>query len=534
MKLRVIDRPDEDERPAILNNDDADDLPEGWMSTTIGLASDLNPHKPPISALPPGSSVSFVPMPSVDARLGSIVSADERPYSEVRGGYTVFADGDVILAKITPCSENGKAAIARNLKNGLAAGSTEFHVLRPNGAAIPKYLFHFVRQPSFRGLAENHMTGTAGQRRVPASFMELAPLPLPPLAEQLRITDAVEALLARVEAGRARLDRVPAILKRFRQAVLAAACSGRLTEDWRNNNSEVELAAATIASTRARIRRRYEQALEFEPAVGARRPSRPKVLSAEALEVDGLPVLPHAWVWTSFDHVAEDITVGHVGPMAGEYVANGIPFLRSLNVREFLINPADLKFISPGFHARLAKSALRPGDVAIVRTGNPGVACVIPPTLKVANCSDLVILRPSEVLNAAYATVFLNSREARSHVEDVKVGIAQGHFNIGSMRTTPLPLPPLEEQAEIVRRVEALFALADAIERRVATARKSADALPQAIVARAFSGRLVPTEAELARREGRTYEPASVLLERIRRDRASQPAAKKTRGRGPG
>jgi len=109
-------------------------------------------------------------------------------------------------------------------------------------------------------------------------------------------------------------------------------------------------------------------------------------------------------------------------------------------------------------------------------------------------------VRPSRILDPGYAAIFINSSSAKAHVQSEKVGIAQAHFNIGAMRETPLPLPPLEEQHEIVRRVNALFKLADKIEERVAAATKRADKLTQSILAKAFRGEIVPTEAELARK----------------------------------
>jgi type I restriction enzyme S subunit len=125
--------------------------------------------------------------------------------------------------------ENGKVAIARNLTNGLGFGSTEFHVLRSKGAIIPEYLFHYLRQEWFRRTAEAEMTGSVGQRRVPKEFLHNFLIPLPPLDEQKRIVAKVEELLARVNGTKERLAKVSAILKRFRQSVLAAACSGQLT-----------------------------------------------------------------------------------------------------------------------------------------------------------------------------------------------------------------------------------------------------------------------------------------------------------------
>jgi type I restriction enzyme S subunit len=201
--------------------------------------------------------------------------------------------------------------------------------------------------------------------------------------------------------------------------------------------------------------------------------------------------------------------------MVKEYQSSGVKFLRSQNVREFRFDPTGIKFVSPEFHRLHMKSALHPGDVAVVRSGNAGAACVIPDGLGEVNCADIVVVRPSEALDPHYACVYINSASSRSDIAARMVGIAQGHFNVGSMRVTPIPLPPLVEQREIVRRVEALFALADAVERRVAAATVSAERLTQAVLARAFRGEIVPTEAELARREGRAYEPAEALLRRI-------------------
>ncbi len=131
--------------------------------------------------------VSFVPMAAVDERLGAIAIREDRSIADVSKGYTPFQDGDVLFAKITPCMENGKVAIARDLTNGMGSGSTEFYVLRPDGKVLGEYIYHFVRQPQFRETAKRNFTGTAGQQRVPKSFMEDVLIPLPPLAEQRRI-----------------------------------------------------------------------------------------------------------------------------------------------------------------------------------------------------------------------------------------------------------------------------------------------------------------------------------------------------------
>ena len=141
-------------------------------------------------------------MAAVDEVSGTIRDRQVRSFSEVKKGYTHFMDADVLFAKITPCMENGKAAIASSLSSGLGFGSTEFHVLRAKEEVLPEWLFYFVRQPAFRGEAKRNFTGTAGQQRVPTTFLSAAEIPVPPLPEQRRIVD----LLSRAE-GIVRLRR---------------------------------------------------------------------------------------------------------------------------------------------------------------------------------------------------------------------------------------------------------------------------------------------------------------------------------------
>lgn len=166
------------------------------------------------------------------------------------------------------------------------------------------------------------------------------------------------------------------------------------------------------------------------------------------------------WREMRLEDLASQVTVGWVGPMAQEYQSEGIPFLRSLNVRPFRIDAEDIRYITPEFHDRIRKSRLTPGDVVIVRTGAPGTAAVVPDWLVEANCSDLVIVRPGPDLDARYLAYYLNAA-AQYQIAAEIVGAVQQHFNVGSAKRLRLCLPPLEEQQEIVR---VLGALDDKIE----------------------------------------------------------------------
>ena len=164
----------------------------------LGEVCTVNPRKKGSRCSVGEVVVSFIPMSAVDERSGTIAIRQERPLSEVSKGFTAFQNGDVLFAKITPCMENGKIALARNLVNGVGRGSTEFFVLRPGDRVLGEYVYHFVRQPRFREAARQNFTGTAGQQRVPKSFMENALVALPPLSEQQKIVRALNRA-ARIE-----------------------------------------------------------------------------------------------------------------------------------------------------------------------------------------------------------------------------------------------------------------------------------------------------------------------------------------------
>jgi len=142
--------------------------------------------------MPKDTLVSFIPMESLSNDGGIIEKADKSIAEVIRGGYTYFAEGDILIAKITPCMENGKCAIASGLTNGIGFGSSEFHVFRTNEEVLTKYLFLYLNRPSVRKIAASNMTGASGHRRVPISFYENLSVPLPPLVVQEEVVAECE------------------------------------------------------------------------------------------------------------------------------------------------------------------------------------------------------------------------------------------------------------------------------------------------------------------------------------------------------
>lgn len=151
----------------------------------LGQVCEINPNKP--SRMNPEFQCSFIPMEAIDDQFGVITKRASKLIKAIDKGYTPFQEKDVLFAKITPCMENGKCAIANNLLNGIGFGSTEFHVIRAKKDVIPAWVYYYLRQPSTRKIAARCMTGSAGQKRVPSSFLEDVLIPLPSLPEQQRI-----------------------------------------------------------------------------------------------------------------------------------------------------------------------------------------------------------------------------------------------------------------------------------------------------------------------------------------------------------
>jgi len=294
-------------------SDELMNLPEGWVVEKIKDLCSFNPkHDREISET---LEISFVPMSNVSEVTGTIQTHDRKLLGEVRKGYTHFAENDLIFAKITPCMENGKVAVARNLINGIACGSTEFHVLRSYGGVIPNYLHSFLRQRSYLDKASGEMTGVVGQRRLPKDFLLETELPLPPLNEQRRIVAAIEALRERSQKARSALSAIPELGDKFRQSVLAAAFWGDLTADWREQNPDVESASKSLRLVHKKWQEQYEEGCLQAKLDKEAKPKRPIYLDFKLEEsIEEPENIPKNWVRAPIGLICDCIVPGRDKP----------------------------------------------------------------------------------------------------------------------------------------------------------------------------------------------------------------------------
>lgn len=388
------------------------------------------------------------------------------------------------------------------VKDGATTGKTAFvgsdfpypkavvneHVFicRPSEEIEPRFLFRYLTSKEGQDRILQNFKGSA-QGGINQTFAPNTEVPLAPLPEQRRIVVKLEKLLARVDASQKRLDRIPQILKRFRESVLAAACSGGLTGDWREDN-------------KANVIRNDS--------------------TAPAEHIEDLQVkVPEGW--TRFDLISlcdnRGITYGVI--KLGQHIERGVPCLRTSNVRWLDIDVRGIKKISRPLSLEYGRTILKGREVLVNVRGTLGGVAVVPDSMKGWNISREVAMVPiRRDVNADFAAYWIASGQSQNWLSSVEKGAAYTGINLEDLRLLPVALPEPEEQQEIVHRVQGMFALADQIEARYAKAKAHVDKLTQSILARAFRGELVPQDPN--------DEPATVLLERIRAEHKQRQSLK--------
>lgn len=473
-------------------------LPEGWVLSTFGETCDLNPKLKLNDEL----DIGFMPMSGVPTDYFGKCIFETRKWKEVKKGFTQFQDGDAIFAKITPCFENGKATVIENFPNQSGAGSTEYFVLRPVNTLIdPRWLYARVKTKDFLINGALNMSGSVGHKRVPKDFVENYPLPVPPNNEQKVIAQRLDTLLAQVDNTKTRLEQIPKILKRFRQAVLAAAVCGKLTEEWQKLNSKN---------------------LEHEFTISKLKQNDNLFKQAKST----LPNIPQYWQIMPSAHLIEYVTSGSRG-WANYYSTEGALFLRMSNVRydTTKLDLNDLQFVSLPAEVEGKRSLVKINDLIISITADVGRVARIDKDLGEAYINQhLALARPVKDIHPEFFAMCIASQNIGvKQIQSLKKGATKAGLGLDDIRSLAIPVPPLAEQHEIVRRVDQLFACADTIEKQVNAALDRVNHLTQSILAKAFRGELTA--------QWRAENPdlisgensAAALLEKIKAERAAAP-----------
>ncbi|MEW5936645.1 MAG: restriction endonuclease subunit S [Candidatus Thermoplasmatota archaeon] len=408
-------------------------LPEGWEWRRLGDSDvcEINPPKSEISQLPPTTEISFIPMSSISEQ-GTIINSECRIISEVIKGYTYFKNNDVIFAKITPCMENGKTAIAKNLRNGIGFGSTEFHVIRPKKLILADWIHYFIRQDVIRKEAKKSFTGTAGQQRVPASFLNDLKIPLPPLPVQKRIV----AILDKADAAR----RLPDQADKLLDELLRSAFLEMFGDPVRNEKGWELI--------------RLEDVLSNIPGALQSGPFGTHLHSSDFIE-------------------------------NGEVLAVGID-----NIQESGFTLGKNRRISREKYQELSKFQLYPDDVLVSIMGTVGRVCVFPKFNFQSICTKHVYrinLNKKKILPIILVSNMKYSNNISGQLKRSIKGQIVDAITSKDLLKLKFPLPPFPLQqkfASIVQQTEKL-------REQFAQSKKEADDLFEALMQKAFTGELV-------------------------------------------
>ncbi|QDT81997.1 Type-1 restriction enzyme EcoKI specificity protein [Gimesia maris] len=476
------------------------DQPEGWIARTLGEMVERRKGKKP-KHLYDSPLENSVPYLDIDAFENHHFKRFAEPAESIvvsKGQPLIVWDGARSgLCGVAPC----RGAVGSTI----AALSSE--------ALFESFLNLFLK--SEYSTLNGHTRGSGIPHVDPEVFNKLL-APVPPYAEQKRIVAKVEMLLERVDEARERLDRIPDILKKFRQSILAAACSGQLTADWRTDNpiKKPHEIIEQIESERPKL---YEEnnSSRYRAAIDPR--------------IEQEYDYPDEWPVVSLDQLTCLVTSGSRG-WAKYYSDEGPLFIRAQNINTDNLVLDDMAHVNPPDTSEGRRTRVKKHDLLITITGaNVTKSAVVNSDIGEAYVSQHVsIARPVDARVSAFLFIWLISpAHGRKKLLAEAYGAGKPGLNLTNIRDTPVALPPLEEQTEIVQRVGRLLILADQLERRVCIGNNKAQRLVQSVLANAFEGKLVETEADLARRESQEYETAQALLERISKESEMKKTNKK-------
>lgn len=426
------------------------ELPENWCWVNIGS---INQYC--------GTSIDPLKNPDGMFELYSVPSS-AYGYPEITKGADIGSTkqsvekGDVLLCKINP-RINRVWKVSQHTEHELMA-SSEWIVIRNNGIN-PDYLMYCFRTQFFREYMLSNVSGVGGSlMRAQPKFVKTYPIPIAPLQEQQRIVDRIESLFAKLDESKEKAQAVVDGFEDRKAAILYKAFTGKLTEEWRKKNG----------------------------------------------------ILYSSWKQLTVKDVCIDVKVGIVIKPSQYYTDenSGTAAFRSANVREFHIDDFDWVYLNEIGMSTNQRSVVHTGDVLVVRSGNPGTACVVDEKFDGYNAIDILIAVPNkELITSDYLCAYTNSPMGRKLVAESKRGMALAHFNVSGYSKLELPLPTIEEQKEITSFLFTLFEKEQYAKDAAEQVIDQIDTMKKSILARAFRGELGTNDP--------TDESAEKLLERM-------------------
>lgn len=495
--------------PEISEDEKPFELPEGWEWITLSEIATINPK---IEVTDDEQEISFVPMPCISTRFDGAHDQEIKKWGEVKKGYTHFADGDIALAKITPCFENSKAVIFKGLKCGVGVGTTELHVARPISSELNlQYILLNIKSPHYLSMGESLMTGSAGQKRVPRSFFENYPIPFPPNTEQTRIVGTFSKLMSLCDQLEQQSLSSLDAHQQLVETLLATLTESQNTEELAENWARISQYFDTLFNTEASIDALKKTILQLA-VMGILVPQDPndepvsellKRIEEEKAQLvkEGiikkqkpLPLisdeekpfeLPQCWEWCRIIEIAQ-VGTGAT-PSRDNFDYWRYPEFNWVTSGEtsfpFIFNTAE----------KISLKAVKDTNVSIYPPGTLIIAmygqgktrgqitelCISAGTNQA--CAAIQLFNTNEY-HRRYVKLFFE--KSYEDLRNLAAGGAQPNLNLAKVSSTLIPIPPFSEQMKIATKVEELFKVCDTLKSRLQGVQKTqvhlADALTDA------------------------------------------------------
>lgn len=432
------------------------DLPEGWGLVKLGNVAKWGSGGTPSRSKDEyyGGSIPWFKTGELNDQL--LVDSEEHitELGVKKSSAKIFPKGSVAVAMYG-------ATIGRTAIFGVDGSTNQACAVAQPYEIVDRHFLHFFLKSEKQNFIDKGKGGA--QPNISQTIIKDHPFPLPPLNEQRRIVAKLDALFAQLDTVKARLERIPTLLKQFRQAVLTQAVTGKLTKGF-----------------------------------------------------------GFKWKTVEVNELAAFIGSG-ITPKGGKsrYLDEGVCFIRSMNVYPDGLRLDNLVYVSEELHQRMKRTHVQENDVLLNITGaSIGRSTFVPENFGEANVNQHVcIIRVNERVIPKYLSIYLNSEEGQKYIMSTQSGMTRQGLNYTQIRSMPIALPDIEAQQKIVSELGILFEKIGSIEHKYQQLKEKIDRLPQTILAQAFRGELVPQDP--------TDEPAEELLKKINSEQASKPPAKK-------
>ena len=420
--------------PSVSDDEKLFDIPDSWEWVRVGTLFSVNDRNKADDTLIAG----FLPMKNIDDGYSNTYAVNDRKWKDIKSGYTHIRQGDIVVAKITPCFQNRKSCVITELPNGIGAATTEVYALNPIIPEFSKLYIYFFKSQLFIQEGMKKFTGSAGQQRVPRKFVENFAMPLPPLEEQKRIVAKIEKLMPLVDEYAESYNRLQKIDNEFedklKQSVLQYAMEGKLVKQ----NSSDEPSSELIKK------------IENEKAELVKEGKIKKSKKLPAITDDEKPFdIPNSWEWVRLESIS--ILKNGKTPKKQDISFKGkYPYFK---VRDMNNNRIYMKNVK-NYVGDKYKKQLMPKDT-IIFPKNGGAVLTAKKRILVEN--SLVDLNTSGIIPLSptyykYIFYLFSSLDIRNYVK----GTALPTIDSKKLKATPVPLPPLKEQKRIVAKIQKL------------------------------------------------------------------------------